>query len=104
VRQLSFCTGLKQVRENAAALSTADDDRGEALVDQMVRGAGSVKVGERPDRVEPRRVKRRPKDAKLLNKPRAQARKDVEAGCEADKPKTLRKRKPKAQSPAPPQA
>jgi hypothetical protein len=39
-------------------------------------------IGDRPDRVEPRAVKRRPKAHKLLTKPRQQARAELLAGAE----------------------
>ena len=38
------------------------------------------RVGNRPNRVEPRRLKRRPKDCKLLTKPRQEARDELLAG------------------------
>jgi hypothetical protein len=41
----------------------------------MLEMIGRQRVGDRPDRVEPRAVKRRPKPHDLLNKPRAEARK-----------------------------
>jgi hypothetical protein len=53
------------------------DDNGAAadpLVTLRVVHGGSHRVGNRPDRVEPRAVKRRPKPHPLLTKPRAQAR------------------------------
>jgi hypothetical protein len=39
------------------------------------------RVGDRPDRVEPRAIKRRPKPHKLLTKPRAQARAELLTGA-----------------------
>jgi hypothetical protein len=43
----------------------------------MLKAIAEQKIGDRPDRIEPRMVKRRPKSYKLLNKPRAQARKRI---------------------------
>ncbi len=39
------------------------------------------RVGDRPDRIEPREVKRRPKQYKRLNRPRAEARSRLEKGA-----------------------
>jgi hypothetical protein len=44
------------------------------LVALRLEHGGSHRVGNRPDRVEPRAVKRRPKPHDLLTTPRAQAR------------------------------
>jgi hypothetical protein len=52
----------------------------EPLVTLRVAHGGSHRVGNRPDRVEPRAVKRRPKSHPLLTKPRAQARAALVAG------------------------
>jgi hypothetical protein len=41
----------------------------------MIWAIGQHEVGDRPDRYEPRKVKRRPKNYERLNEPRAQARK-----------------------------
>jgi hypothetical protein len=41
---------------------------------------GKARVGNRPDRVEPRAKKRRPKPHPLLTKPRAEARAELLAG------------------------
>lgn len=103
-RDLSFTMALKQLRENHMLLSTVEPDEQHRLVEAMVAGAGSRRVGNRPDRYEPRRVKRRPKHSKLLNKPRAEARQEVVAGVEAMRPKTIRKRKGRARPESPPAA
>ena len=44
------------------------------LVDVMLRAIATHEVGDRPGRVEPRAIKRRPKPHDLLNEPRNQAR------------------------------
>jgi hypothetical protein len=41
----------------------------------MIRAIGRHEVGDRPDRYEPRKVKRRPKNCERLNEPRARAKK-----------------------------
>jgi len=51
------------------------------LVNTHLKNLASHRVGHRPDRVEPRAVKRRPKPHPLLTKPRAEARLDLIAGA-----------------------
>lgn len=43
----------------------------------LLKAIATHRVGDRPDRVEPRRVKRRPKPYKLLNQPRANYKRNV---------------------------
>jgi hypothetical protein len=93
-RQLSFTLAQKHVRENYKDLSkTSSDAERVRLVEKMVEGAASRLVGNRPDRYEPRRRKRREKDGKRLTVPRERARQEVAAGAEANQPKTRRKKK-----------
>jgi putative transposase len=47
---------------------------------QLLRALGKETVGDRPDRCEPRAVKRRPKQYRRLTKPRAQARAELLRG------------------------
>jgi hypothetical protein len=72
--QLSFSGALAQVREGYTVRSVAEGERAEALARALVKAVGQNKVGKRPDRSEPRAVKRRRKDSKLLTRPRAEAR------------------------------
>src|SRR5262249_33764934 len=53
-----------------AATAAERQRQGQALLQVL----GSKPVGNRPDRCEPRQVKRRPKQYKHLRQPRAQAR------------------------------
>ena len=46
----------------------------ERLYEADLKGIGKRQVGNRPDRIEPRAVKRRPKPTPLLTMPRAEAR------------------------------
>jgi hypothetical protein len=50
------------------------------LVDAHLANLARHLIGDRPNRVEPRAIKRRPKEHRLLTKPRAQARADLLAG------------------------
>lgn len=70
------CTGVLQaVHAFGTALLFAEDSAKEALLAALYCTIGAYPVGQRPDRVEPRAVKRRPKPHPLLTIPRHQARK-----------------------------
>jgi putative transposase len=80
--ELSF-TATMQMLANSWLLAAVLDgtcDAAESLVTLRVIHGGSHRVGNRPDRVEPRAVKRRPKPHALLTMPRAQARAELVAG------------------------
>lgn len=70
--RLSFKGSLDSVRQYSAALSRARTNRRAArLVIDLLRVLASDLVPERPNRREPRAIKRRPKPFPLLNKPRS---------------------------------
>lgn len=73
-RELSFTAALQKIAAAWAVLATCDAATATALIDVMLHDIGKNIVGNRPDRVEPRAVKRRPKPHKLLTEPRAAAR------------------------------
>ena len=54
------------------------------LIDAALAGLAEQRIGHRPDRVEPRAIKRRPKPHTLLTKPRAEARAELLRGAERD--------------------
>ena len=54
-----------------------DEENCVELVNVHLRGLLKHRVGHRPDRIEPRAIKRRPKPHKLLTKPRDQARAEL---------------------------
>jgi hypothetical protein len=58
-----------------------DEDQARTLIDTHLRHMAKQLVGDRPDRVEPRAIKRRPKPHKLLTKPRTQARAELLNGA-----------------------
>jgi hypothetical protein len=72
--ELSFKGALQTVNAFAAVLWTARATALEELVRRVREAIGSHGVGDRPNRYEPRRRKRRPKPYPLLNESRAQAR------------------------------
>jgi hypothetical protein len=80
--QLSFKGALQAVNAFAAVLWTASAAAVEELGQRLREAIGSHRVGDRANRSEPRRRKRRPKPYPLLNEPRAQARARLAAtGC-----------------------
>jgi putative transposase len=75
-RQISFTATLQAVRAGWETLTHASGNR--RLVGQALLVAlGKEGVGDRPDRCEPRAVKRRPKKQALLTVPRAVARAEL---------------------------
>jgi len=76
-RQLSFTAALQKTAASWIPLLMCDEDRARALIDTHLGDMAKNIIGDRPDRVEPRAVKRRPKPHPLLTKPRAQARAEL---------------------------
>jgi hypothetical protein len=76
-RQLSFTAALQKIVVTWQILATAAMAN---VVDVQLNHLATHIVGDRPGRVEPRKVKRRPKPHKLLTQPRAEARAQLMAG------------------------
>jgi Transposase DDE domain len=79
-RMLSFTGALQAVNIFGPALLFAAVPARAALLEALYGTISAHRVGQRPDRVEPRAVKRRPKPHPLLTIPRNQARKNVRQG------------------------
>jgi hypothetical protein len=79
-RQLSFTAAMQKIAASWATLAVCDQETLVLLVSVHLKHLPGHRVGHRPNRVEPRAVKRRAKPHKLLNKPRAEARAEVLAG------------------------
>lgn len=73
-RTLSFTTTMQTL---AVVWTVAAIVQSEELIELGTRATASERVGHRPDRVEPRANKRRPKLIALLTKPRNQATQDL---------------------------
>lgn len=73
-RELSFTAALQKIAAAWAIVSVCADTLLTQLIAVHLQDMAKNLVGDRPDRVEPRAVKRRPKPHKLLTEPRAQAR------------------------------
>ncbi len=79
-RQLSFKGALQTVNGFTPVLVLAEGAVVLALLEALWVSVAAHGVGKRPNRVEPRAVKRRPKAHKLLRVPRPKARKRLESG------------------------
>jgi hypothetical protein len=75
--EISFTQTLQACDAYRYALALATPGAAQTLGEQMLLGLTKVRVGNRPDRVEPRRVKRRPKPYGRLMKARAEARQEI---------------------------
>jgi hypothetical protein len=73
-RQLSFAATMQKIAACWIALQLLDPDINAMLIETHLTGLLAHRVGHRPDRSEPRAIKRRPKPHKLLTIPRAQAK------------------------------
>lgn len=73
-RQLSFAGALQALTAFGERLLDAGEANSEALYEWLLLTIGAHQVGNRPDRVEPRARKRRPKDYPHLHRPRHRAR------------------------------
>jgi putative transposase len=78
-RELSFVSALAAVTGAWALASTADASTLSLHAQTQHRGIAWLRVGHRPNRVEPRAIKRRPKSHKFLTKPRKEARAELMA-------------------------
>jgi hypothetical protein len=78
-RQLSF-TGAQHTIRAFEAVHLYDPARIAADFPRLLELIGEKRVGDRPDRYEPRAVKRRPKPHPLLQMPRKAARRLIERG------------------------
>lgn len=74
-RQISFMRALRTLEAFRPALAHVPREQLAALYEYMLTAIASHEIGHRPDRLEPRQRKRRPKPYKLMMKPRNQARK-----------------------------
>jgi hypothetical protein len=73
-RELSFVSGLAAVAGAWELASVADGSILSRHAQAQHRSIAASRAGHRPNRVEPRAVKRRPKPHRLLTRPRAEAR------------------------------
>ena len=79
-RQLSFATAVQTVAASWMTLPIASGTSAIALVTAQLDSLAEQQIGKRPNRVEPRAVKRRPKPHRLLTKTRKKARAELLRG------------------------
>ena len=79
-RTLSFTAALQTIGTSWLVMALGDDALTARLVDAALASMALHIVGNRPGRVEPRAIKRRPKEHALLTKPRAEARAELLKG------------------------
>jgi hypothetical protein len=78
--KLSFAHGLQLLAATWTTGPLMNDALSERMIEMLLRGCANQTVGDRPGRVEPRAVKRRPKPTPLLTMPRQEARIQLRAG------------------------
>jgi putative transposase len=76
-RGLSFTAALQAIAAGWQVLAVSTDALAAGLVEAALENLAGYTIGDRPGRVEPRAVKRRPKPHPLLTKPRDQARDEL---------------------------
>lgn len=79
-RQLSFTAAMQKIAASWATLAICEAALLRSLIALALRHLATHRVGDRPDRIEPRAIKRRPKPHKLLTIPRTEARATLLAG------------------------
>ncbi len=79
-RTLSFTAALQTIGASWLVMVLGDDMLTSRLVDAALATMARHVVGNRPRRVEPRAIKRRPKEHALLTKPRSEARAELLKG------------------------
>jgi hypothetical protein len=80
-RDLSFKGALQTMTAFGDVLRQAPPSRRARLMEEMLAAIASHRLGDRPDRVEPRANKRRPKKQRFLTESREQARKRLLQKC-----------------------
>ncbi len=73
-RELSFTHALQTVAASWIVVIVLSAETQIVIISASLAGLAEQRIGDRPDRVEPREIKRRPKPHKLLTTPRAEAR------------------------------
>jgi Transposase DDE domain len=76
-RDLSFTHALQTIASSWMLMPVLNPAGQAAQIAAALKGLSQQRVARRPDRVEPRAVKRRPKPHDLLTKPRSQARAEL---------------------------
>lgn len=81
-RQISFTAAMQKIAATWHAILLCAAPTALALIEVHLRDLATHLIGNRPDRVEPRAVKRRPKPHQLLTTPRRQAKANLKDSAE----------------------
>ncbi len=73
-RQISFTRAMRTLEAFRQTLAHTHRDRLPAMFQQILKAIAAHEIANRPNRLEPRQRKRRPKPYKLMTKPRNEAR------------------------------
>lgn len=79
-RQVSFTAALQRIAASWVSAPLSSEQAMSALIEHLLKHLSKHRVSNRPDRVEPRAVKRRPKVLALMTVPREQARAQLLVG------------------------
>lgn len=79
-RQLSFTAAMQKLAAGWVLAPSLTEAAADELRQAHSKHLAKCRVGHRPNRVEPRAIKRRPKPHKLLTQPRAVARAALPSG------------------------
>jgi putative transposase len=82
-REMSFAAALQKIAAGWLVVLLVDEAAAQRVIEAHRNALADHRVGDRPDRVEPRAIKRRPKPHKLLTQPRAEARAALLSGTAA---------------------
>lgn len=80
-RALSFATAMQTIAASLETLASVDEQIAARLIAVQISSLAQQIVGERPNRIEPRAVKRRAKPIALLTKPRKIAQVELLERC-----------------------
>jgi len=81
-RELSFMSAMQAMVASWVVIPTQDGPTIESIISAQIASLTRQLVGQRPNRVEPRAVKRRPKPIPLLTMPRDEARELLRRGID----------------------
>jgi hypothetical protein len=81
-RQLSFAAALQKIAASWSTIVVCEAAKVLLVIEVHLADLATHRVGDRPNRVEPRAIKRRPKPQPLLTQPRRQARAALCAGAD----------------------
>jgi putative transposase len=79
-RDMSFTAAMQKIAAGWTTVLLLEDSVLDLLLEEHLNDLPHHRIGHRPNRVEPRAIKRRPKPHKLLTKPRKEAQADLLAG------------------------